>query len=110
MNRWLALLLGTDADQNVPVIGPRPHVIGPRPSATVAAPARLAWDEFDWSRTVFDEILDKLELIFVRVADVLRKLRDPINKFVEQEFPMPEFCIAYSQARHHAITRRECEL
>ena len=31
MNRWLAQLLWTDADQKVPVIGPRSHVIGPTP-------------------------------------------------------------------------------
>jgi hypothetical protein len=50
VNRWLAQLLGTDADQSVPVIGPRPHVIGPTPSATVAPPARLAWDEKRWEQ------------------------------------------------------------
>lgn len=50
MNRWLAQLLGTGADQEISVIGPRPHVIGPRPGATVVPPARLAWDEKCWTR------------------------------------------------------------
>lgn len=53
MNRWMELLhvvAEAVADQRVPVVGPRPHVIGPTPSTTVTPPARLAWEEKRWER------------------------------------------------------------
>jgi hypothetical protein len=50
VNRWVERLLEVVADQKVPVIGPRPQVVGPIPSATVAPPARLAWDEKRWEQ------------------------------------------------------------
>ena len=45
-----AIDVGTGADQNVPVIGPRPQVIGPTPSTTVIPSARLAWAEKRWEQ------------------------------------------------------------
>jgi hypothetical protein len=60
VNRWLELLLETVADQKIIVVGPRPHVIGPTPSTTVAPPARLAWDEKRWEQRGSG---DRLELV-----------------------------------------------
>jgi hypothetical protein len=50
VNRWLAQLLGAGAGR-LEVVGPRPRVIGPSPTATVEPPARFAWDEKRWSIT-----------------------------------------------------------
>lgn len=59
MNRWLSQLLGTDVGPTA-VIGPRPQVIGPKPSMTVEAPPRFAWDEKRWRQRNAD---DGLELV-----------------------------------------------
>lgn len=70
MNRWLAQLLRADADPKI-VIGPRPQVIGPKPSTTVQAPARFAWDEKQWRQSTSG---DAIELIGrYRVFDESRK-------------------------------------
>jgi hypothetical protein len=37
-------------DADLPVVGPGPQVIGPKPGAIVAAPPRFAWDEKRWRR------------------------------------------------------------
>lgn len=72
MNRLFELLLEVVADQRVPVIGPRPQVIGPTPSATVTAPARLAWDEKRWEK---HESGSETELVGeYRVFDRRRKM------------------------------------
>jgi hypothetical protein len=46
---WLDLVLGRGADHR-PVIGPRPTVIAPGPTATVAPSPRFTWDEKRWRR------------------------------------------------------------
>lgn len=66
MNRLLDWLLDVSTDRqprqvvgpSLPVIGPAPQVIGPRPSTTVEAPARFAWDEKRWTRTVSSDAVE----------------------------------------------------
>jgi hypothetical protein len=80
-------LFGWDADRSI--IGPRPQVvkpalqvIGPKPTATVEAPPRFAWDEKRWHRTITDDIVEVMGRY--RVHDRQRRQWREFDGYVTQ--------------------------